>query len=48
MYQKHVGSKQLFLVSGMGAQIPKARSPKRLNYFTVAPNICGYSKWNFM
>ena len=31
-----------------GSQILGARSPWRLNFFTVAPNISGFSVWNFI
>lgn len=35
-------------VSSRGAQIPAARSPRRLKFCTVAPDMCVSSVWNLL
>jgi hypothetical protein len=44
---KH-GGVEVLKYSSRGAQIPGARSPVRLSFCTVAPNIFGSSVWNLL
>lgn len=38
----------LVLVTSRGKWIPCAKSPRRLNFFTVVPNTYGSPVWNFL